>query len=133
MPPRQQAIRRWRIGYIALLLASVPLALPCWNGFLRDRIGRYVTIEQVHLLQYLGLGALAAGEILAAEDRRRARWRLILTVAGVGVLDELVQGWLPGRVFQWSDVLLNWAGGLGGGFACWVVCRMAQRLKGGTR
>ena len=125
----QQAIRRWLIGYVVALFGSLPFALPCWNGFLRDRIGRFVTIEQIHLLQYFVLGALAGGEVLVAEDRRRTRRRLTLIVAGVGLLDEVVQGWLPGRVFQWTDVLLNWAGGLGGSFVCWVVCWIAQRLK----
>ena len=134
---RQQVIRRWLVGYIVMLFVSLPFALPCWNGFLRDRIGRFVTIEQIHLLLYMGLGALAAGEVLVLSvrhllKREKCLTLLCLMVAGVGLLDEVVQGWLPGRVFQWSDILLNWAGGGLGALACWLVVWMTKHLTGDT-
>ena len=36
------------------------------------------------------------------------------------LLDELLQGALPHRVFEWSDVMLNWLG-TGLGFTGWWV------------
>ena len=100
------------IGYALLILGTLPWALSVWNGFLRDRIGQFLSIEEFHVLEYGVLGALAY--------RGRKGWVLAATLA-VGLLDESVQSLLPQRHFQWSDVWLNWAGGTLG-FAlgwCW--------------
>ena len=124
MDARAQRAKRWVVGYLAALFGTLPFALPCWNGGLRDSLGRFVSIEQVHLAEYVGLGWVVAWY---ARTRGQALWRqgrLCGLLVAVGVLDELVQGWLPQRVFQASDILLNWAGsllGLGGLHAwCWL-------------
>lgn len=105
-------LRTALIGYVVGLLAAVPVALPCWNGFLRAHLESLITVEQIHLLQYLGLGLLAALTVQAERPGVHLRWILIGTTALVGLLDETVQSLLPQRFFQWSDVILNWAGGL---------------------
>jgi VanZ family protein len=53
---------------------------------------------------------------------------LLGVVAGIGLLDELIQGYLPQRVFQWSDVALNWAGGLVGAIL-WRAMAHARSLR----
>lgn len=130
MPHRQQVIRRWLIGYVALLFAMLPLALPCWNAFLRDSVGRFITIGQIHLLQYAGLGALAAGYVLASRQWARALGGMALLLIGCGLLDEVVQRWLPQRVFDWTDVFLNWAGGFLGAVGSWMVISTTRHVKG---
>lgn len=91
------------------MFGALPLALPCWNGFLRDSVGRVLTVEAIHVVQYGGLGWVGA---VYARTITTPRWRWALTALLVlaGWLDEVVQGWLPQRVFQWSDVGLNWLG-----------------------
>ncbi len=114
MPQHLSIRRRWPVGYGIVLLAMAPLALPCWDGFLRNVVGRFLTVKATHLVEYAGLGWLTAGYALAC----KRPWRRLMTTAalvgGVGLLDEVLQVWLPQRVFGWSDVALNWVGGLGG-------------------
>jgi VanZ family protein len=132
MEQPQRVVRQWLIGYVALLFAMLPLALPCWNAFLRDSVGRFITIEQIHLLQYMGLGALAAGYVVASRRWAGALGGMALLLLGCGLLDEVVQRWLPQRVFDWTDVFLNWAGGFLGAAGSWMVISTTRRVKGLT-
>ena len=110
---------RWLlIGYIAALFLTLPIALPVWNGFLRDTLGRWVKVEQVHLIQYAGLGWVTA--------LFRPGCSVLALVIIVGLCDEFVQGWLPQRTFEWSDVWLNWLGGLGG-FLLYQWCGLMRQ------
>ena len=61
MPPAEQAkrVRRWLVGYAVLLIATLPLGLPCWNLFIRDSIGRVLSVEALHVMEYVGFGLLA--------------------------------------------------------------------------
>jgi VanZ family protein len=111
MPRRQRARRRWLIGYVIALFGTLPLALPCWNGLLRASVGRIITVEAIHVIEYVGLGWLA-GRYARDAEPPRPRLMIVALVAGIGLLDEILQGYLPQRVFQWSDVALNWVGGL---------------------
>ena len=114
MTPHHHAARRWLYGYIIVLFMSLPAALPSWNSFLRDWIGPFITIDQIHLAQYVVLGGLAAAYGRAKRSGWRAIARLVALVLLVGVLDETIQQFLPGRFFAWSDIMLNWLGGLAG-------------------
>jgi len=117
--------RRWVILYSLAVLGSTPLALPCWNAFLSARIGHFLTIEQIHLLEYGGLGAVAA---LAGSSLTRS-WMKWVIVMGVGLADELLQLVLPQRVFQWSDVFLNWGGGVAGFLLIQGMFRLVNRVR----
>ncbi|HEX5138701.1 MAG TPA: VanZ family protein [Planctomycetota bacterium] len=68
----------------------------------------------LHLVFYGVLGALVARA--AAPGRRRAA--LLGALAGLlcGMLDEWVQGHVPGRTRSWADLLADVAGALSGGF-----------------
>ena len=69
--------RRWLIAYVAGLFLTSALALPCWNAFLRDSLGRFITAEQIHVIEYGGLGwrsgLLPPGNGQAVADPRRPR------------------------------------------------------------
>lgn len=122
---------RWCVaGYILLLFATLPAAWPVWTGFLRDRIGRFVTIEEFHILEYAALGVLTGWAFRAGRPFPLA---IILLV---GWAEEAVQGFLPQRFFQWSDVALNWVGALLGLFLqrCWQrIARPIPGWAGSTR
>ncbi len=111
---RQQIRRRWLIAYAAGLFLISAVGLPVWNAFLGDSLGRVLTVEQIHLVEYAGLGAVAALFLRTAARPWRACMRLAGIVAAVGLADEILQFFLPQRFFQWSDVFLNWIGGLAG-------------------
>ena len=100
----------WVITYSAGLFAASIVALPCWNAFLRDSVGRFLTVEQIHVVEYAGLGGVAAFTCRRATRSWRRIIGLVVLVAAVGFLDEALQVFLPHRYFQWSDVLLNWLG-----------------------
>ena len=127
MTVHQRVLRRWLVGYVAILLGTLPIALLCWNGFLRDSIGRFVTIEQIHLGEYAGLGWFAARYAGADVRPRRAFGIFAGLVAAVGVADELIQGMLPQRVFEWSDIGLNVLGGVLGMLFVASLDRIRQR------
>ena len=115
----------WVIAYSAALFLASAVALPCWNAFLRDSIGRVLTIEQLHVIEYAGLGGLAAFAGRAGAWSWRRFVALGMALAAVGFLDEALQVLLPQRYFQWSDVFLNWTGIAGGA----VVVRVMGRVR----
>lgn len=130
MPKRQRRLRRWLIGYVAVLLGTLPMALTWWNAILKDSVGQFVTVEQIHLAQYAGLGTFVGLYVRADARPRRTLWVLGGLLAAVGLTDECVQWILPGRFFEWSDVGLNLAGGvIGVTFAAttdWMIQRARQ-------
>lgn len=115
------------MGYIAMLFGTLPFALPLWNAYLRDWLGRFITVEQIHVLEYLGLGAVAAGASPTLSRPRRTRLVLVGLILWVGLVDEVIQLALPNRVFEWADVRLNWSGALLG-FLVVSVMRAAVRI-----
>lgn len=117
------------LGYVAVLLGTLPLALPCWNLWLADSLGRWVTIQQIHLAEYAGLGIFAAAYARAGCRPWRTRALLMGVLAAVGTTDELLQGMLPQRFFEWSDVGMNLVGGAGGMLAAEIAGWMSGRIS----
>ncbi|MBM3746089.1 MAG: VanZ family protein [Acidobacteria bacterium] len=70
-----------------------------------------------HFVAYAGLAAIAA----AAFRPFRAACLAILSVACLGVLLEVFQIWIPGRTFEWSDILADWLGVMAGMPASWAL------------
>jgi hypothetical protein len=112
-------------GLLALLLGRLLLAGRCsrrarWTLPAAGLAGAGVLwwlrgnpVEQVHLLEYGLLGFL--GLRAARDGGFPARWRLSFWGAAVplaGLADELIQGLLPNRVFDWRDVAVNAVSGL---------------------
>ncbi len=122
----------WLVASILGVLLTSAIALPMWNAGLRDTLGRVLTIEQIHLIEYAGLGCVAAFGVHRQASLRWSWGLLIVIVAGVGLADELLQIILPNRVFQWSDVWLNWAGGLLGVTLAPATIWMRHRWRSAT-
>lgn len=115
---------------VGVLMASA-VALPCWTTFLQPTVGRLLTVEQIHLLQYAGLGAVAGFYFQATARTGRVVMELSGLLVGVGLGDELMQQLLPQRVFQWSDVGLNWTGSLLGFWLFHGMARLLRRFRRG--
>lgn len=122
----------WLVASIIGVLLTSTIALPLWNAGLRETLGRVLTIEQVHVIEYAGLGCVATFSVNRQASLRWSWGLLIVIVAGVGLADELLQVILPNRVFQWSDVWLNWAGGLLGAALAGVGLWMRYRWRSAT-
>lgn len=133
---RGELVKWWGLGgYLVALFGILPFAPSWWRGALGNTVGRFITIEELHVVQYAGLGWLLAFVEARPEKRRKMRspWRWF--GVSVGLLDEVVQGWLPQRVFQWSDVFLNWGGVLLGALMFDVVAflKRGRANQGGMK
>lgn len=71
--------------------------------------------EYIHYPEYAGLFIL-----LFWATQRRLFWSLALTVVA-GTFDEAIQAFMPSRVVDINDVLLNAAGGLIGLILTWLI------------
>ena len=118
---------RWFVASLIGVVGMSVVALPCWTTFLSRAIGRFVSVEQLHLVQYAWPGGMAALSFTATSRSVRRAVGLGAVVGVVGFADELIQLVLPHRVFQWSDVCLNWSGSLLGFLVverlCWLLNR----------
>lgn len=68
--------------------------------------------ERIHFVEYAVLGVLL---YFALRDKIQGRKVLLcipVIIFFVGLGDELIQGILPNRVYQFTDVLLNFFGGI---------------------
>lgn len=78
-------------------------------------LGLSIPEERVHFLQYGLMGLLARSALAGgAPDRRRTLLAIqgaALLTAALGLVDELFQGLVPARVFDWRDVAMNAGGG----------------------
>ncbi len=121
----RRVLQRYLVGYVLIKFATLPLALLCWNRFLRDSLGRLMTVNQIHMAEYMGVGVLAAWYAHAGVRPRRTLMKVGTFLLVVGFVDEVIQAALPQRFFQWSDVALNWSGAMVGlGLTCllaWMV------------
>ena len=71
--------------------------------------------ERIHLVQFGLLGLLSCSSLRGGRTNlRRWIWRPFLFVFLVGVADEVLQWFLPDRVFDIRDILFNTLGGIWG-------------------
>ena len=68
--------------------------------------------ERVHFLEYAVLGVLLYFALREKIRGRRVLLSIPLVIFFVGLGDELIQGILPNRVYQFTDVVLNFFGGI---------------------
>jgi hypothetical protein len=70
-------------------------------------LGLSIPEERVHFLEY-GLLAVLARHALSGHMGPRRQYFLALTITtAAGLVDELLQGVIPDRVFDWRDVAIN--------------------------
>jgi len=70
--------------------------------------------EKIHLLEFALLGWLASRDLIKPGRKVKGAIFALAFTLTVGVLDEVFQGILPYRYFQWCDIGFNSAGGLWG-------------------
>lgn len=80
-----------------------------------------------HLFEYIPLGFLCARGLLLTFDgqRRTLIWAAALGAAGLGIVDELHQHFVPGRVASWQDAAADALGALLG---AWLFVRLGGAL-----
>jgi VanZ family protein len=99
----------WRYMLLIFVIASVAL------------IQRFITYpaEKVHLIEYGILGWMiyrtvrtGGGGVVAGYF-----WTMALTLT-IGTADEMIQGYLPMRVFDFRDIVINFHSGILGAVLC---------------
>jgi VanZ family protein len=74
-------------------------------------LGLHIVEERVHFVQYAVMGLLCRHAITPSDSGRSGKRRALIGAAamasGLGLLDELVQHWVPRRSFDPRDVALN--------------------------
>lgn len=70
--------------------------------------------ERFHILEYMVLGWFTAKDALRNNKKIRNIFLACTFVIMVGLLDELFQKFLPYRVYDKRDMILNGLGGIGG-------------------
>jgi VanZ family protein len=102
---------------VILTLSAQPRLQPPLHFTFGDKIG--------HVLEYFGLGVLLARAVRAG--RRAAPMRTVMTAIALGVIvgvgDEILQSFVPGRISDVYDVLADTSGVL----LAQLVFRLAVR------
>lgn len=70
--------------------------------------------EKIHLLEFAVLGWLASRDLIKPDRKVKGIIFALVFIFAIGILDEVFQGVLPYRYFQWCDIGFNSAGGLWG-------------------
>ena len=70
--------------------------------------------EKIHLLEFAVLGWFASRDLVKNNRKVKGVIFALAFTLMVGVLDEVFQGILPYRYFQWCDIGFNSAGGVWG-------------------
>lgn len=102
---------------------------------LRPVIGEFKLSDKVsHFAEYSGLGALVLWAFMKTLPDRRRRWAILYTVglgALIGILDELYQVTVPGRLFEGLDWVADVTGALFGALVAALVYHgMMKRREG---
>ncbi len=87
-----------------------------------------LVVERVHILEYGLLFILLFQAFRRETATRKAYQTAFLFSCGVGLLDETVQCFLPGRYFGWRDILFNVLGALSGMCTC-ALYRFSRKFE----
>ena len=64
--------------------------------------------EKIHLLEFAVLGWFASRDLIKTDKKVKGIIFVLTFTLMVGVLDEVFQGILPYRYFQWCDIVFNY-------------------------
>ena len=102
--------RLWRLPLTNILSTAIILLAGIGYSFSLP-----LPEERIHLVQFGLLGLLSCSSLRGERTNlRRWIWRPFLFVFLVGVADEVLQWFLPDRVFDIRDILFNTLGGIWG-------------------
>lgn len=82
-----------------------------------------------HLAEFALLGALTCALLLTFSDRLRLSAFGLPGCALVAAFDELHQLFVPGRTFQWEDIVIDTLGAAIGIAALWLFCLLLRRAQ----
>ena len=120
------------------------VALGIAGAYLLLFLRMWTPAERTHLMEYTVV-ALLIYEALSERASNGRRVPLLpllafLLTALIGVIDEVIQWFLPSRVFEWIDILFNTLAAFMAVLACvalgWarrLTSRLRQRAKGKER
>ena len=115
----------------AILYAAAIIAFSCIPNLKSPEI-RFLTKDKVaHFLEYAIFAFLAFRSLAHLSDRSRTRTVALMTLlllAGFAVVDELLQGFIPGRHADFRD----YAADLAGGSLVVIVLWLIRRRQAGT-
>ncbi len=116
---RYGATGRARIGGLLVVAGGYAWALAAFT---------LTAAERLHFLYYGLLGYLALRALAIDLPRRQAWYASVALAAAVGLGDELIQGVLSNRFFEWKDVLINALAGVLAVAAC-ALLRVAEPAR----
>lgn len=102
-------IVRKRPSFLKLLIFIIVLIVGMWFCWQLK-----IPEEKIHLLEFAVLGWLASRDLVKPGRKAKGIIFALAFTFAIGILDEVFQGILPYRYFQWCDIGLNSAGGLWG-------------------
>lgn len=129
--------KKWLVVFIytILILAILPWARQVW-GFVGDRnglfiiiglyVGSIIRIRNIWLMGLLAVIAIIIFKLIPLPIERihfieygilgwLSYWafgkKALIYVVTIGIIDELIQGALPNRIFDTRDILMNVIGG----------------------
>ncbi|MCA9773176.1 MAG: VanZ family protein [Myxococcales bacterium] len=105
---------RWKPGETAERWASRSAS---WAFVLLAYLGLIVKfgsipVEQIHILMYGLMGVLVYGALDKRRPQRVVFARAVGIVFAIGLVDEFIQKFLPNRVYDVRDILMNGVTGL---------------------
>lgn len=118
---------RWLLLYILWLFAILPVAPFIWRTWLLPRVDGWLSLDAIHVVEYVVLGFLLGWSRLHWLAARRGR--AVLVLLAVAAADELVQGALPNRFADARDFVCDWVGGLAGWYFYALRLRCQQRRQ----
>lgn len=105
------ALRLWRLAPDHRLQITAPILATGYIALLQEN-----PVERIHFLQYAILGVLV---LWALQNRSPTAFKLgFLLVTGAGLLDEVIQWFLPNRYWDPRDVAMN---AIGGALGLWLA------------
>lgn len=109
-------------GIIAVLSVVPPGSRPI------QLLASLTTADKLlHFAAYASLGFLPA-----LHERRKVLLGMLAFVMLLGLGLEFAQDLVPGRSFEWLDLLANWCGALSGAFSgAWLGAALARRHTSG--
>ncbi len=108
------------LAFFLLTIKNRPGKVRVFGVFFTLILGLFLTwripiiVERIHLLEYGILGWFTGRDLIGKEKKIKGIVLACVFCACAGVIDELFQGILPYRYFDWRDIGLNSLGGIWG-------------------
>jgi VanZ family protein len=89
----------------------------------------YFSDKWLHFGAFTGLAFLLAASLMRTRPSVRMMMVLIAVALGYGAVDEITQGWIPNRVPDWADWVVDGLGACVGLLAYLTVLKMIRGVQ----